>query len=401
MGISTEEKTKKNIYPRTCRMCGAGFAGGPRAVFCPDCGEKRKAMCWKNFCERKRAGKVRKFGTSDICEKCGSEYIVKGGLQKYCKNCGRVSRNIQKYGNSYIVYICVSGKRFHVKCTTDRAEAFRMRDLAVEKKKSGEFMQWMEEIKSLENISTRKKSRKKQERIIIGKTYENIMVLSPAEDGRKPKRYNCRCIRCGKIFTQNGQEIHDNQFIGCPECRENDRKNQRIKDAEKYIGSVFGELEVIGIAGIRKYNDRDVVFTSCRCSCGNVVDIPLNRLKSGQAQTCGHNRSENLKIGRTVTEHAHIEDTVVTAIDGRRKTNKNSRTGIKGVSRMQDGKYRAYINFQHKQYYLGSYENIDDAETARKIAEEKIYGPFLEWYAAAYPEQWEKIKKKEPGDSPG
>lgn len=244
-------------------------------------------------------------------------------------------------------------------------------------------------------------ARKPQEKIQIGKTYKNIFVLSDSEDGKKPKRYNCQCGRCGKFFTQNGQEIYKNQAGGCPDCRENDRKEKRIKEAEKYIGSVSGELEVTGITGIRKYNGRDVVFAACRCSCGNVVDIPLNRLKSGQAQTCGHNRSENLKIGRVVTEHAHIGGTLVTAIDGRRKTNKNSRTGIKGVSRMQDGKYRAYINFQHKQYHLGSYENIDDAETARKIAEEKIYGPFLEWYASAHPEQWEKIKKKEPGELPG
>lgn len=241
-------------------------------------------------------------------------------------------------------------------------------------------------------------SRRKQERITIGKTYKNIFVLSPVEDGKRSKRYNCRCIRCGKDFTQNGQEIYKNQAGGCPECREKDRQEQRIREAEKYIGAVFGELEVIGIDGIRKYNGRGVVFVSCRCKCRNVVDIPLNRLKSGQAWTCGHNRSENLKTGRKITEHAHIGGTLVTAIDGRRKTNKNSQTNITGVSRTQSGKYRAYIYFRRKQYHLGCYTDLEDAKKAREIAEGKIFGGFLEWYASTYPEQWEKIKKKEPGE---
>ena len=30
------------------------------------------------------------------------------------------------------------------------------------------------------------------------------------------------------------------------------------------------------------------------------------------------------------------------------------------------GKYRAYVNFKRKQYYLGLYEKIDDALKARK-----------------------------------
>ena len=147
--------------------------------------------------------------------------------------------------------------------------------------------------------------RKKQERIVIGKTYKNIMVLSLAEDGKRPKRYNCRCVICGKDFTQNGQEIYKNQAGGCPECREKDRQEQRIREAEKYIGVVFGELEVVGISGMRKYNGRGVVFVSCRCSCHNIVDIPLYRLKSGQAKTCGHNRAEHLRTGKRITEYAH------------------------------------------------------------------------------------------------
>ena len=70
---------------------------------------------------------------------------------------------------------------------------------------------------------------------------------------------------------------------------------------------------------------------------------------------------------------------------------------IKTQMRLEKGsvhKYRAYINFQHKQYHLGSYEKLEDAIRARKVAEEKIYGTFLNWYAETYPENWGKLNKK-------
>ena len=40
---------------------------------------------------------------------------------------------------------------------------------------------------------------------------------------------------------------------------------------------------------------------------------------------------------------------------------------------------------------MGYYDNINDAVKARKLAEERIYGDFLDWYAETYPEMWDKI----------
>lgn len=92
---------------------------------------------------------------------------------------------------------------------------------------------------------------------------------------------------------------------------------------------------------------------------------------------------------------SYVDSTYVIAIDGRRKTNKNSTTKVTGVSYFEkQGKYRAYINFQRKQYYLGLYEKIEDAIKARKAAEQNIYGNFLEWFRNTYPEEWEKINKE-------
>lgn len=59
------------------------------------------------------------------------------------------------------------------------------------------------------------------------------------------------------------------------------------------------------------------------------------------------------------------------------KINKNNTTGVKGVSYMHKyNKYRAYINFKRKQYYLGMYSSIEDAEEARKKPKKKYMANF-------------------------
>lgn len=215
-GMSAEDKTKKNLYPRTCKTCGIIFAGGPRAWYCPDCRKKRKNAAKIAYKARKRAGKVREIGSVDTCQKCGEKYIVNGSLQKYCDKCSaevlrdmdrsqgmeyyrknrddinqkrsdtrrikkycaicgkeispiggrmfcadcreegrkkqyrekKIARNISKRGESYIVFASLEGKRVYVKCTTDEKEAFRLRDLADQKKKEGILTEWLEGMKA-------------------------------------------------------------------------------------------------------------------------------------------------------------------------------------------------------------------------------------------------------------
>lgn len=67
---------------RTCQDCGTKFVGGPRARRCPKCrGYTRR--------HQKRGKTIRSLGSTDICQRCGFEYIVMGGRQKYCQNCQR------------------------------------------------------------------------------------------------------------------------------------------------------------------------------------------------------------------------------------------------------------------------------------------------------------------------
>ena len=78
-------------------------------------------------------------------------------------------------------------------------------------------------------------------------------------------------------------------------------------------------------------------------------------------------------------------------------TNRNSTTGANGVSRLADGRYRAYINFRRKQVFLGKFLSLEDAIAARKAAEQLIYGEYLDQHAGweeDLKEAIEKLKKK-------
>lgn len=50
-------------------------------------------------------------------------------------------------------------------------------------------------------------------------------------------------------------------------------------------------------------------------------------------------------------------------------------------------KWAAQITFKGKTYYLGAFTKIEDALTARKKAEERMYGEFLEQYHEENPDQ--------------
>lgn len=74
-----------------CRACGKHFKGGPRAWYCPECREIRKAIADQQCKERRRMGNTRSIGSTDICERCGKEYTVEGGLQRFCPECGKIN----------------------------------------------------------------------------------------------------------------------------------------------------------------------------------------------------------------------------------------------------------------------------------------------------------------------
>lgn len=86
-----EDRKHDVLRDRTCRVCGRVFVGGPRAWYCQDCRADRLRQHNREAMQRKKAGKTRRLGSTDICEMCGKPYTVNGGMQRYCRVCAPVA----------------------------------------------------------------------------------------------------------------------------------------------------------------------------------------------------------------------------------------------------------------------------------------------------------------------
>lgn len=124
------------------------------------------------------------------------------------------------------------------------------------------------------------------------------------------------------------------------------------------------------------------VIWHCRCDCGNEIDVSYNALVYSTMKSCGCQKKEHdQKLSAFLT---HVGGTSIDLLRSK-KVPKNSTTGVKGVYYIK-GKYHAKIVFQGRQYWPGAYADLADAVQARKAAEEAINEPVTAFYA-----QWKTV----------
>lgn len=136
-------------------------------------------------------------------------------------------------------------------------------------------------------------------------------------------------------------------------------------------GDRFGYWTVLRQKGQRFY---------CRCICGRERWVLAQHLLQGRSLSCGCRRVESrpeeaksaLKQGRDISAALQTEKLQAKYAGFGRKRNKNSSTGVVGVSKLK-GRYRAYIMVNRKQISLGMYDTLKDATAARKAAEQKYF----------------------------
>lgn len=71
-----------------CSECGIEFVGGIASKYCPDC---RLIKANEASAKSKKNKNRRKIGSLDRCKRCGAEYTVKSGKQKYCSECAEIA----------------------------------------------------------------------------------------------------------------------------------------------------------------------------------------------------------------------------------------------------------------------------------------------------------------------
>ena len=73
---------------KVCARCGVEFVGYPRSKYCENCAPIVSRERTKHYHQN---GPARPIGSVDLCERCGKEYTVNSGMQKYCPDCAKIA----------------------------------------------------------------------------------------------------------------------------------------------------------------------------------------------------------------------------------------------------------------------------------------------------------------------
>lgn len=162
--------------------------------------------------------------------------------------------------------------------------------------------------------------------------------------------------------------------------------SKKIKNGDK-----FGEWTVI-----KAYSSTSPRYKSlCRCSCGVEREVMNQNLVNGTSTSCGHGRYDTklqkanhkrlAKAGKKNFEDKLVNGSSYYRIfEGKSKNNKS---GVKGIQKTENGKYTAFIAIKSEMKYLGTFDTLEEAEDARKAAEEKYYKPILKDYQNKFDEE--------------
>ena len=200
---------------------------------------------------------------------------------------------------------------------------------------------------------------------LIGKKYNDLLVnrLTDQYNSYNRRLYECTCVRCGNIRLATKQNLQKGEIKDCGKhWAYNDIKNKR-----------FGKLVALYVTQKKSQTKSRCKIWHCKCDCGQECDVIYSELITGNVQSCGCLKKENIK-------KLFVDGTAPCKLNGSkiRKTNTSGTTGV--WYDKARGKWVAEIMFKKKAYHLGRYSQKKDAISARKIAEEKIWGDFLTWY---------------------
>ena len=204
---------------------------------------------------------------------------------------------------------------------------------------------------------------------LTGKQFGELTVIRKLENGSNgATRWLCNCS-CGAQYEVFGSLLITGRRTRCSSKKH--KKNYAYVDI---AGQKFGQLTALYPS---KRNSKDgYVSWRCRCDCGKEIDLSYNTLVYTNQKSCGCQKKEHDEKLHTFLTHA--VGTSVEMLKSKKVPSDNT-TGVKGVYLIR-GKYVAKIVFQKKQYFLGTYDKIEDAAKARKDAEEVFFNSVAEHY---------------------
>ena len=205
-------------------------------------------------------------------------------------------------------------------------------------------------------------------------TGSKIGKLTVLERKRQDNRtyYLCLC-ECGNKKWIRADRLTNAKSCGCL-SKEMQFKGNNIK------GRKFGRLKAIKETERRDSNGS--VIWQCQCECGNITYVSYKHLVGKQILSCGCLSKENSRINIDNAIRKHLKEHIVEGTNipviSRKEVKSNNTSGVTGVIWDKSRKkWTAKITFKGKRYFLGRFEDKEEAIKARKEAEVKMFGEFL------------------------
>ena len=215
---------------------------------------------------------------------------------------------------------------------------------------------------------------------LTGKQFGELRVIRKmANTKHNSTQWLCRCS-CGADYVVLGSLLVTGRRTRCPS-----KVHQKNYPYVDITGQRFERL--VALYPSKKYYESGSVIWHCKCDCGNEVDVAYNTLVYTNQKSCGCQKKEHDQKLKTFL--THVAGTSVDMLKSKKIPTDNT-TGYKGVYLVR-GKYLAKIVFQKKQYFLGTYEKIEDAAEARKEAEEVLFDGVAEHYR-----KWKEFADNDP-----
>lgn len=204
---------------------------------------------------------------------------------------------------------------------------------------------------------------------LTGRRFGKLTAIRRIENKNGRTAWLCQCS-CGnqKAVTAHDLKAGKVRSCGC-------MTYEHIHKIADIKGQRFGRLTAL--YPTEKRDNKGSVYWHCICECGNETDVSESQLVHGNYKSCGCLKKE---LQKNIRNQLHMIDGTCIEWLEKRKHRSDNTSGFRGVSRMKNGKYRADIGFKRKRFYIGVFDDYNDAVEARLSAEEKIHEGFVNAY---------------------
>lgn len=152
-------------------------------------------------------------------------------------------------------------------------------------------------------------------------------------------------------------------------------------------GQKFGLLTAVYPTERRDH--RGSVYWHCVCECGNEIDVAAGALLDGNNRSCGCLKDKNQK---QIAQRRHLVDGTCVEVLEKRKKRRDNESGFRGVFYLKNSnRYRVDIGFKGKRYYVGLFDDYDEAVQARLEAENLIHNSFINIW-----KEWNQKDQEDP-----